>query len=358
MKESRHEEALRLYERALAKQPLARNDVQTRIAHACLALAAERNRSGDRAGAIVTLAQGYNPRLQHRLKERIRHAYAEYYTRHVAEEIAAVARAHGWRTLGVVPFVELSEHEVDGRTLAGRIGRALADAGNLSVSVRSISARGAGMLMTGIYDEIPHEDRAQLESWGDDGLVLGRIGREVSAFVSDMTTQRTDVVHIAENLAFDSGAPRRSFWDELAANRPADSKFQVRVWPEKETYPVGGSLRLFVRSTRECFLTLLSLPTDGSAHAFLPILEQQRNYIVSGRTYAIPDRNGRPFELPIEGPPGVEQIKVIATARPVDVGIVGTALSEDDVADILAARLAALDPGEWAVAGCAFNVVE
>ena len=49
---------------------------------------------------------------------------------------------------------------------------------------------------------------------------------------------------------------------------------------------------------------------------------------------------------------------MIATVRPVDLGIVGTTLTEEDLVDVLASRFAALDPAAWTVAGCSFTVAD
>jgi hypothetical protein len=321
-------------------------------------VAEKQAQAGDFIAALETLRKGYDPELPLRFRERIEERYLSFYAESVARSVAALAQTSGWRRIGVVPLVRLSEDEIDGDALAGRICRALADTKKLSVSVRSLSADGSAMLMSGTYQGLPAEDRARVTDWSDDALVLGRVGRELSTFIGDIRRAKTTAIQVVENPLSATGAGRGGAWDDVLANHKAAAQFQVRLWTDQREFRAGSLLRFFARSNRDCFVTVVLFQTDGSARAFLPIFEQQRNYVAAHVTYSFPNEQGPRLEFPLRGPAGTARVGLIATAKPFDLGIVGKAFGENDLVEVVTSRLAALGPAEWTLAGCGFEVAD
>ncbi len=91
--------------------------------------------------------------------------------------------------------------------------------------------------------------------------------------------------------------------------------FNIDVWTDKKRYRVGEEIRFYLRSDRDCYLTLIDYQTSGDVNVLFPNRYYQNNFIKAGRTYSIlpPEYE---FKLTVEPPPGIEKIKAIATTAP------------------------------------------
>ena len=93
---------------------------------------------------------------------------------------------------------------------------------------------------------------------------------------------------------------------------------KIKLWlsAAKETLAIGSPIHFLFQASRDCYLTLLDISTDGAINVLFPNKFRQQNYIKAGKTYNIPgDYN---FEMKVTGPEGLEKIKAIATLKPVD----------------------------------------
>jgi hypothetical protein len=106
------------------------------------------------------------------------------------------------------------------------------------------------------------------------------------------------------------------------------SSFSIEVWTSragelsaapgrkrsraKSSYRVGESITVFFRSNRDCYLTLLNIGSSGKLTVLFPNGDQRENFTVAGRTYQIPGADAG-FEFQLQGPPGLEKLKAIAT---------------------------------------------
>jgi len=338
---------------------LVRHRARKRIAQLALKGAAREAEQGDLKEAMETIARAYDDLLSSSLRHRLAAAYIEYYTRDVAARIASRAAEKGWEKIGIVPFrAEGKRHPVDGEAVAGRICRLLGEKSSLAVGLRSLPAKTVGLLERGLYEELASEAVKRLASWGDDVLVSGVVGEHITTFAADLRRKRTYAVGIEENPAAGQEEPLLTPWDEVFGTLKNEVRFHVEVWPEKETYRIGEELRFFLRASRDCFVVVVCLETDGSAYPFMPILEMNRNLVSAGKSYSIPDERGRPFDLPLEGPPGRERIKVIASAKPLDFDMTGVVFQERELVEKLAYILDRRDPGSWTVGECSFEIVQ
>ncbi|MDQ8197009.1 DUF4384 domain-containing protein [Pelagicoccus enzymogenes] len=104
-----------------------------------------------------------------------------------------------------------------------------------------------------------------------------------------------------------------------------DSKgeeLELQVWmkhvdPSKpeHVYRIGDQVRVCVRASRDCYLTLLNLASDGELTILFPNRHNQNNRIQGGITHEIPS-DGYGFNIVLEEPVGVDRLKAIATLDP------------------------------------------
>ncbi len=96
---------------------------------------------------------------------------------------------------------------------------------------------------------------------------------------------------------------------------PRSSPFKVDVWTDKEVYEIGDSMTFFYRADRDVYVTLIDVGTGGRMQVVFPNKFSSDHHIAGGRVYRIPEENAG-FTIYVQGPPGVERIKVIATESP------------------------------------------
>lgn len=162
-----------------------------------------------------------------------------------------------------------------------------------------------------------------------------------------------------------------------------ESDFKVELWTapasvkgardivtspktKKAAYQIGQKIVVSFRASRDCYLTLLNIGTSGKLTVLFPNSLHPDNFIQGGRDYRIPDAEDD-FEYELQGPPGLERLKAVATLKQ-------TALLESQFApdgsvfrtvDALAGardigvvqkKVAAVPKSEWAEHACEFTV--
>jgi hypothetical protein len=91
--------------------------------------------------------------------------------------------------------------------------------------------------------------------------------------------------------------------------------FRLKLWTEKASYVVGEKVTFFVQAEQDCYLTLIDIGTSGNVTVLFPNAYDRNNRIAAGRRYEIPGA-GYGFDIHVNGPPGVERLKAIATTQP------------------------------------------
>ncbi len=342
--------AYSVYRQAAAAYPLARPRLRPQLAESALALAARLSGRGDFERALEVLRNAYDPALPVGLKQRLNERYLDAFIKQCVQRISRTTQKT--RRISVAPARIETEgggfpFEADG--FAVRLCRSLNKEG-YRAQVRFLSADSYDAVFSGRWSSL-----AYLEQGDDSPLLCAlRVDRDLTLFLYDPKRKRTDVVVVAPALGGRLSAG--TLWDDVIGADRSRPGFKVRVWTDRSSYRIGDSLKLYIRSDRECFVTVVILNSDGSTTAFLPVLERRSNFVLPQKVYMVPDSEGRPFELVIEGPPGREYVKVIATAGPVELGITDRSLDVRTLVSILAERLSELDPGRWATAGWSFTV--
>jgi hypothetical protein len=123
---------------------------------------------------------------------------------------------------------------------------------------------------------------------------------------------------------------------------------------------------VFFRATRDCYLTLLNIGTSGKLTVLFPNTEQRDNFIVAGRIYQIPSPEAE-FGFQLQGPPGLEKLKAIATLTrrellesnfAPDGSVFWTVRPREGARNIavIQRNVTSLPPEQWAEAECEFEV--
>ena len=107
----------------------------------------------------------------------------------------------------------------------------------------------------------------------------------------------------------------------------AEASLSVEVWVRnfdqsptgdhrgEGRYRVGDRVRVSVRASRDCYLTLLNLSSDGSLTLLFPNRFHRDNWIEGGRVYEVPSDDYE-FDIVLEEPAGEDRVKAIVTLDP------------------------------------------
>jgi len=81
------------------------------------------------------------------------------------------------------------------------------------------------------------------------------------------------------------------------------------------TYYPGDRVTVFFRTSRDAFVLLYDVDTEGRVHQIYPRTEWDDEYVQGGVTYAVPG-SGAGYRLMVTGPSGREDIVALAGDRP------------------------------------------
>ena len=117
----------------------------------------------------------------------------------------------------------------------------------------------------------------------------------------------------------------------------------VTAWVDHadNTYAVGEAVRLFVKPSKDAYVTVLNVGPSGRTTMLFPNAHQRDNKVSGGRTIEIPSRASG-ASIRVNAPVGRELIKVVATTSPTPLFAAGKMRS--------AGPFAALDGGARAAA--------
>lgn len=88
----------------------------------------------------------------------------------------------------------------------------------------------------------------------------------------------------------------------------------------KSFYRIGDQVRIRFWANASCYLTLINVGTSGVARTIFPNSIHADSYIAGGVVHEIPDP-AHDFIFRLNGPPGIERIRAVATRRPKTSGI-------------------------------------
>lgn len=91
---------------------------------------------------------------------------------------------------------------------------------------------------------------------------------------------------------------------------------KVELWTDQKEHKIGEKMKVYVKASQDCYLTLIDVGTSGDATVIFPNNYTPSNAAKAGATYTIPDPTAG-FEFEISGPAGLELIRAIASKEPV-----------------------------------------
>ena len=103
--------------------------------------------------------------------------------------------------------------------------------------------------------------------------------------------------------------------EKLLTAKPEKPVINVRVWTEKKEYQIGETLTFNLKTDVDSYVTLMDIGSSGNATVIFPNAYHRDNFVRGGVTYQIPAVDYG-FKFDVQGPPGLERIKAIATVRP------------------------------------------
>ncbi|MEO8426303.1 MAG: DUF4384 domain-containing protein, partial [Verrucomicrobiota bacterium] len=135
----------------------------------------------------------------------------------------------------------------------------------------------------------------------------------------------------------------------------------------KPGYRIGQKIVVSFRASRDCYLTLLNVGTSGKLTVLFPNGLHRDNFVQGGRDYQIPSEDYG-FDYELQGPPGVERIKAVATLKKVELlesnfapdgSVFRTVEAASGARDIrvIQKKVEAVSAADWAEAACEFTVV-
>ena len=103
---------------------------------------------------------------------------------------------------------------------------------------------------------------------------------------------------------------------QAPAGAGADA-LDVTAWVDHadSTYAVGETVRLFVKASKDAYLTVLNVGASGRTTVLLPNAHQPETRVPAGQVVEVPPP-GSGARIQVGGPTGRELVKVIATTRP------------------------------------------
>ena len=133
------------------------------------------------------------------------------------------------------------------------------------------------------------------------GLALASAAQAAGDGARDLTVEQT-AVHAVQAPVAAGGAGGLSVtaWVDHADN----------------TYAVGESVRLFVKPSKDAYVTVLNVGPSGQTTMLFPNAYQKDNKVSGGRTVEIPSAASG-ASIKVAAPVGRELIKVVASTSPV-----------------------------------------
>ena len=150
----------------------------------------------------------------------------------------------------------------------------------------------------------------------------------------------------------------------MLTKRKPNSDFRVEIWTERTVYRIGDELTIQVRANRDCYITVLDLQTSGSLYVLLPNRYQTEFLTKANTIHSVPSSNA-PFIIGVNGPAGVEGVKVIATRKPLSLilpehgkvfATLGTRETQERFNQSLVSQMQKLADDEWDAAEWTFRI--
>jgi TolB-like protein len=97
---------------------------------------------------------------------------------------------------------------------------------------------------------------------------------------------------------------------------PDPMRLAVQVSAEKSSYRIGEAVRFRLKANRDAYVTLVDVGTSGDVTVLFPNRLHPNHFVRGGQEVLIPPADAG-FRLKVQGPPGTDHVRAIATVEPV-----------------------------------------
>ncbi len=99
---------------------------------------------------------------------------------------------------------------------------------------------------------------------------------------------------------------------------PSASALAVQVSTDKAAYRIGEQVVFRLRVNRDAYVTLVNIGTSGEVTVIYPNRLHASHFVRAGVEVTVPPPDAG-FTLTVQGPPGFDQVRAIATEEPVKI---------------------------------------
>lgn len=229
------------------------------------------------------------------------------------------------KTVSVIPFGALNgEESKEGKAFASILVEELNNINKLRVYERDDDSvkhvlKELEMAETGLIDESTKKELGKLVN--TDAVVVGWIG-----YVDNTLKINARMIYVETGRIIVSKNVNILGWNIDDTDKNAD--FNISVWMERKLYRIGDTVTINLKSSRDCYVTLLNVRSNGEIWELFPNIYNENNSIKANVTYTIPSNNDN-FRLATVDPPGSEYIKAIASSIRITHEQIKQALSKD-----------------------------
>jgi len=103
-----------------------------------------------------------------------------------------------------------------------------------------------------------------------------------------------------------------SIIENLVDLEVSDPAFNIDIWTDTTSYEIGDLLTIHFKSDQSCYVNIFDITTSGKIYLLFPNRYNPMGFVKAGETFSVPSRKDN-FQIRVNGPPGIEKIKVIAS---------------------------------------------
>jgi hypothetical protein len=191
-----------------------------------------------------------------------------------------------------------------------------------------------------------------------------------SAAISGEKTITVEGSPVSKPVSHESSGAEIVAEAEKIRNPNQDFKVTLKTVEGKTNYTIGEVVTFEFSTDRDCYVTLVNIGTDKDTHVLFPNIWNKSHQVKKGEVYKIP-AEGSNFRFRIDGPPGVDHVKAVATLDPLVTEVDGAmqkAIASNEtfarIADPMTAlgefrsKLGVKDKKTWTETSISLNVVE
>ena len=318
---------------------------------------------GDFSKSLTVLLDATVTKPSPRMLDRIQNRYFEFLGMWFRAEILNHVNSGNWNTIAVATFLSNSTDE--GYAIRDRVCASLHEQHGIKTIVVSLSGDAISSLQRGEPEHMPKEDQDKIIKLGVNAVVFGGIDRQLRAYVYVLNTHEIHPLFSVTPITRVPGLPSNiKAWCKLPVKPSTNRGLRIEVWTERSRYAIGDEVMFHLRSTQDCYVTLLDLQTSGGLYVLFPNLYHADNFVQADMIYTIPMSNW-PFTINAGQPSGVEGVKAIATKNRLSLPrleqgeifvVTRTPALQSELSEAITSSLKQLRDDDWDIAEWTFEI--